>query len=112
MKDLIEAVPGGLSRYCPEVHYLLLDEGQYQDSELAPLRNIVAALFRLEKSRTPEDITRMLENLTAWLGSPQQGEATVLLRQIELKFGALDNALRQRIASASVKQLRTWQIES
>ena len=46
--DLIAAVPAGLDRYRPHLRYLLLDEGRYADSELAPLRNLAAALFRLE----------------------------------------------------------------
>src|SRR3954447_6457016 len=51
---LIEPVPGGLERYRPQLRYLLLDEGRYAESELAPLRNLVAALFRLENSRSPD----------------------------------------------------------
>lgn len=70
--DLIVPVPGGLERYRPRLHYLLLDEGSYSDHELATLRNLTAALFRLENSRTPEDVQQVLQALIAWLQSPQQ----------------------------------------
>lgn len=43
---LIEEVPGGLSRYCPRLEYLLIDEGTYSDTELESLKNLTASLFR------------------------------------------------------------------
>ncbi|MBF0626332.1 MAG: Rpn family recombination-promoting nuclease/putative transposase, partial [Magnetococcales bacterium] len=54
--DLIATVPGGLDRYRPRMRYLLIDEVRYGDAELATMRNLAAALFRLEKSRSPEEI--------------------------------------------------------
>ncbi|HSO81997.1 Rpn family recombination-promoting nuclease/putative transposase [Thiocapsa sp.] len=50
---LIEPVPGGLERYRPQWSYLLLDEGAIACDEAYPpeVRNLVAALFRLEKAR-------------------------------------------------------------
>ncbi len=59
--DLVVPMPGGLETYRPRLKYFLLDEGRYADSELAPLRNLVAALFRMENSRTPQDVERALE---------------------------------------------------
>lgn len=70
--DLIEQVPGGLGRYRPALRYLLIDEGRYAEGELAPLRNLAAALFRLENSRTPQDMERVLEALVEWLKMPEQ----------------------------------------
>ena len=72
ISDLIETLPGGLARYQPRLHYLLLDEGRYSEAELAPLKNLVAALFRLENSRTPEDIITVLSSLVNWLSTPEQ----------------------------------------
>ena len=168
VKDLIGEVPGGLGRYRPEVRYLLLDEGRYSDSELAPLRNLVAALFRLENSRTPEAVSQVLENLIAWLTMSEQasvrraftvwlkrvflpgripgveiakvhdiqevktmlaervkewtrewerqgiekgrqeGAAAVLARQVERKFGSVDEDVKKRIATAKLQDLQTW----
>jgi predicted transposase/invertase (TIGR01784 family) len=50
---LIESAPGGLERYRPQWSYLLLDEGAIaRDDNYPPeVRNLVAALFRLEKAR-------------------------------------------------------------
>ncbi|MEW6218485.1 MAG: Rpn family recombination-promoting nuclease/putative transposase, partial [Thermodesulfobacteriota bacterium] len=88
IQDLITEVPGGLAAYRPEVRYLLLDEGRYSEADLAPLRNLVAALFRLENSRTPEDIRGVLEHLIAWLAAPEQARIrrafTVWMRRVLL----------------------------
>ncbi|WP_446009149.1 hypothetical protein [Candidatus Electrothrix sp.] len=54
------------------VEDLLLDEGSYTESELEPLVNLSAALFRLENSRTHEDIQQVLITLTEWLSDPKQ----------------------------------------
>lgn len=72
MAELIETVPGGLGRYRPQQRYLLLEESRYSEAELAPLRNLVAALFRLENSRAPVDVGRVLEALVEWLREPAQ----------------------------------------
>ena len=85
---LIAAAPGGLERYRPSLRYLLLDEGRYADSELAPLRNVVAALFRMENSHTPQDVEQVLTALVDWLKAPEQaslGRAfTVWLKRVLL----------------------------
>lgn len=44
----------------------------YSESELEPLVNLTAALFRLENSRSPEDIRRVLVTLIEWLNDPKQ----------------------------------------
>ncbi len=70
VSELIEEAPGGLERYRPRLRYCLLDEMRIADSELGSLRNLAAALFRLEKSRGPEDIQRVLVALVGWLAEP------------------------------------------
>jgi flagellar biosynthesis/type III secretory pathway protein FliH len=72
--ELIESVPGGLDRYRPQMRYLLVEERGFSDEELAPMRNLVAALFRLENSRNPEDIIQVLELLIEWLRAPEQAD--------------------------------------
>ena len=72
--DLIVPVPGGLEAYRPSLKYLLLDEGRYDETELAGLRNMAAAVFRLENSRTPEDVRRVVRLLLEWLHAPEQTE--------------------------------------
>ena len=65
LSELLEPMPTGLPRYQLQQQYLLLDEGAYSDAELAPLPNLVSALFRLENSRTPRDILTLFEVLVA-----------------------------------------------
>ncbi len=72
LAELIGAVPAGLERYRPEFRYLLVDEGRYAESELAGLRNLAAALFRIENSRNPEAVQEVLAALVLWLESPEQ----------------------------------------
>jgi flagellar biosynthesis/type III secretory pathway protein FliH len=72
LAELIEEVPGGLERYQPRFRYCLLDEGRMAEEELEPLRNLAAALFRLEKSRDAVEIERVLTALIEWLQAPQQ----------------------------------------
>ena len=48
MAELVTTVPGGLERYRPCLRYFLLDEGRFTEDDLAPLRDLAAALFRLE----------------------------------------------------------------
>jgi predicted transposase/invertase (TIGR01784 family) len=74
LADLIETVPGGLEQYRPQLRYCLLDEARIADSDLGSLRNLAAALFRLEKSRGPEDIQRVLVALIDWLREPDLTE--------------------------------------
>jgi predicted transposase/invertase (TIGR01784 family) len=65
--ELIEIVPGGLERYQPHMRYALVDEGALRESDLASLRNLVAALIRLEKSRGMDDVREVLAALLQWL---------------------------------------------
>jgi flagellar biosynthesis/type III secretory pathway protein FliH len=65
-----------------------LDEGSYANSELEPLKNLAAALFRLENSRTPQDVEQVLAALIGWLQAPQQSSLrrafTVWLKRVFL----------------------------
>jgi hypothetical protein len=65
-------LPEQLRRWQPQIRYLLLDEQRLADTELAGQRNVAAALFRLENSRRPEDIDRVLASLIDWLAAPEQ----------------------------------------
>lgn len=69
--ELVEDVPGGLERYRPSLRYCLLDEMRLARSELESVRNLAAALFRLEQGRGPEDIQGVLSALAEWLKEPE-----------------------------------------
>ena len=71
---LVESVPGGLERYRPELSYLLLDEGAIVDAPgwSDEMRNIVAAVFRIEKHRNEKDVSEAMGHLAEWLSGPEQ----------------------------------------
>lgn len=69
---LIQPRPRALERYQPRVRYLLIDEGRYGEDELVPLRNLVAALFRLENSRSDAEVLAVVRSLLEWLNQPEQ----------------------------------------
>ena len=56
-----------LAPYQPAQRYLLLDVGDYTHTPLPHGRNLVAALIRLERSRSGEDAVAALGALDAWL---------------------------------------------
>lgn len=65
--ELIPPVPGLIQQFKPQLKYLLIDENAYSDSELASLKNLVAAVFRIEHPATPENISILLGLLNEWL---------------------------------------------
>jgi hypothetical protein len=69
LAELLEPLPG-LERYRPGIRYLLLDELHYDEAALAGTKGLVQALFRLERSRTPEAMAEVLTALVAWLQTP------------------------------------------
>ena len=55
-----------------ELVFPLSDEIRWGESDLASARNAVAALFRLESSRQPEEVRAVLHDLVGWLRAPEQ----------------------------------------
>ncbi|MFM8330127.1 MAG: hypothetical protein ACKN9T_00375 [Candidatus Methylumidiphilus sp.] len=49
-----------------------MDDGHIQLGADADLRNLAAALFRLEQSRTPADMLAVVRSLRVWLQAPEQ----------------------------------------
>ena len=72
ISQLIEPPPGLLRDYTPQLKFLLLDEGAIDESAPLALRNLVAALFNLEKSRAPDNLGRVIASLVEWLCEPEQ----------------------------------------
>ena len=70
-QDLIQKVPGGLSKYRPTLTYLLLDESRHQMQGVAE-DNLVAAIFRLEQSISLADVRELVHGLIQWLKAPEQ----------------------------------------
>ncbi|MBF0137910.1 MAG: Rpn family recombination-promoting nuclease/putative transposase, partial [Magnetococcales bacterium] len=74
MADLVGLYPPGLEIYRPHMRYLLIDEHRYLEGDLKTMQNVVAALFRLEKSRTLEDVRQVVHELDSWMKGPQLKE--------------------------------------
>ncbi|MBF0414743.1 MAG: Rpn family recombination-promoting nuclease/putative transposase [Magnetococcales bacterium] len=100
--DLIEESPPGLEAYRPHMRYLLVDEHLYQESDLNTMQNVVAALFRLEKSRQIADVRQVIQELASWLNGPEQQElrrafanwvSRILLPRLSKKQNAVPDAI-------------------
>jgi len=65
--DLIPPVPGLVEQFKLRAKYLLVDENAYSDSELASLKNLVAAVFRIEHPGSPQTMLDLLKSLDGWL---------------------------------------------
>ena len=82
----------------------LMDEGRYDETELAGLRNMAAAVFRLENSRTPEDVRRVVRLLLEWLHAPEQ---TDLRRAFTVWLGRV--LLPGRLSGVELPQINELQ---
>jgi hypothetical protein len=71
--ELVEVVPG-LEEHHPHLGYCLIDVGQIAASRLESSQNLVAALFRLERSRGVEEVQQVVVALGQWLKEPQHEE--------------------------------------
>ena len=72
LSNLLADHPEGLERYRPPGSYLVLDEGALAGSDLAGVRNLAAAVFQLENSRSTEDLRAVLTRLVEWLAADEQ----------------------------------------
>lgn len=116
--DLIEpALPTDLQAWQPQLRYLVLVQRAYGDAELARQRNLVAALFRLENSRTPADIEQVLDQLVRWLSAAEQGDLrrafVVWLKRVLLPARApgadLPNIIElQEMRDMLAERVKTW----
>ncbi|CUR46531.1 putative transposase [Alloalcanivorax xenomutans] len=83
LDNLIQPPPHAVLPYLPRLQFLLLDEGALlHEGALPGQRNLVAAIFRLEQSQAPEDLSRAFSHLLEWLKGPEQSE----LRQAILEW--------------------------
>ena len=71
LADLLATAPEGLRALQPAQRYFLIAEREYPPESLDSKTNLVAALFRLEHSRTARDMERVLLSLSEWLAHPK-----------------------------------------
>jgi predicted transposase/invertase (TIGR01784 family) len=65
--DLIPVLPPFLASFTPHLKYHLIAENAYSDTELASLKNLVAAVFRFEQFSEPTTIIELIGLLNDWL---------------------------------------------
>ncbi|MCY2987371.1 MAG: DUF4351 domain-containing protein [Planctomycetota bacterium] len=117
-------MPGGLEQYRPRLRYLLLEERRYRDEELTPMRNLVAALFRLENSWGVADIDGAIEALMVCLPAGAETDdlsraftgwiQRVVLRWLSgVKIPELENLqeVRTMLAERAEQWTRQWKEE-
>ncbi|KAF0809759.1 transposase [Alcanivorax sp. S71-1-4] len=73
LEALIQPMPDALAEFQPRQRFLLLDEGAF-DEALLEQRNLVAALFQLEHSPSPEALQRVLARLVDWLDTADMAD--------------------------------------
>ncbi len=64
LADLLTIAPEALRPFQPGQRYLLIERSAYAPGRLDNTTNLVAALFGLEHSRTPQDMERVLLSLS------------------------------------------------
>jgi hypothetical protein len=64
---LIPKVPGLVAKFLPKMEYLLIDESQYTETDLAGLKNLVAAVIRFEHSENQVALIDLVGQLSEWL---------------------------------------------
>ena len=77
LSDLLDQdMPVSLLRYCPDVHYLLLDEGAIVDNHQIPksVQNLVVALFKLEHVKDRDEWHQVYSEFTDQLLNSDQHE--------------------------------------
>ena len=65
--ELIPVVPSLVEQFKPHCKYLLVDENAYTETQLASLKNLVAAVFRIEHPVSPQAIDELIALLDVWL---------------------------------------------
>jgi hypothetical protein len=99
---LLRDVPEGLEKYSPRLRYLLIDEGSYDDIDLAARHNLVAMLFRMENCRDRTRLAALVNRLGEWL----RGAENDSLRRA---FGMwLNRVIFARLPGGASGELNNW----
>ena len=73
VRDLIAPAGRSLAPYQPSQRYLVVDLQRLGEDDLS-LRNLVGAVSRMERSRTPDDLRLVAVLLQEWLRGPKNTE--------------------------------------
>ncbi len=67
VQTLIPKVPGLVAQYLPSLEYLLIAENQYTPAGLARMRNLAAAMMRLQRPQSQGEVLELIDSLKDWL---------------------------------------------
>ncbi len=73
VRDLVAPTGLSLAPHQPSQRYLVVDLQRLREDDL-PLRNLVGAVSRMERSRSPEDLRLVAASLQGWLREPGDAE--------------------------------------
>lgn len=114
--DLILAAPAALQHLQASQRYALVDQHRLDPACIASHASVLALLFRLELSETPEVIREVLPLLIAWLSDAPQAP---LRRSVRLWLGhfmarempgmAADDVLECKGGVMAARKFATWQ---
>ena len=65
--DLIPRAPGLVAHYLPQLKCLLIEQNQYTDETLTTMRNLVAAIIRVEHPASSQALFDLIDVLNDWL---------------------------------------------
>ncbi|MEI8303237.1 MAG: Rpn family recombination-promoting nuclease/putative transposase [Burkholderiales bacterium] len=70
--ELIAPVSPGLARYLPRMQYLLIDQARFDETQLSAMRNLMAAVMRLDRPAGRESLLSAVADLRALVaGTPR-----------------------------------------
>jgi predicted transposase/invertase (TIGR01784 family) len=109
LSQLIQNFPTGFNQYKPSLSYLVLDEGCYSETKLKPLKNLVAAIFRLENSTNETQMLNVINDLLKWLVSPEQIRIrrvfNIWIKRVLLKSNKITQAVNNLTNLTEVKTM-------
>ncbi len=72
ISDLIAPVSPGLARHLPRMQYLLIDQARFGEQQLSAMRNLMAAVMRLDRPAGRESLLSAIADLRALVaGTPR-----------------------------------------
>lgn len=114
--DLIAPVSEGLAGHLPRMKYLLVDQGGYTEAQLAPMRNLMAAVMRLERPSGRQALIDAVADLRRWVAGAPELERVfsewmhAMFADRPVLADSADIDLRENVVGLR-ETLRTWESE-
>ena len=103
VSSLLQPAAPGLEKYRPNLRYLSIDEGRYDDAVLARHDNLVASLFRLEQCREYDRVELLVSEL---IGKLKETGQESLCRAFAV---SLDKVILRRLSGECTTISDLWE---